>query len=488
MDSLNQIILQAIIQKPIFSRVAALSKKDKDEVKKKVKKKLKENGNGGKKKKSPPEKGKGKAEEGKKEKDEKVVEDDDKGNSPFQKKEEEKPEKAPEDMISELQGELEAIAEDGRVTPQEVLGLVDNIMNIMNLVLQAKLPKEAMLASRVAESYMGDRLAAKGIQRHRKDRDNMSDTGGSSKGRAREPYEKPSREDQRKSPKRKTKEEKDPDNDNDPDKKASFLEIDVPKETYSDKVRGARSLVADYDKATRNFDNGMGRIADKSPNLEDIKVTVDRGGRGPTINLFSTEKPKAVRVPRRLPGNPQLTWKEEGLTLGEEWKPKQIGKLYLEKRFIHADDYAEGAPEAFKGSKSWKPQNEMAEVFAVYSVVIAGEYRNKGYGIVLYLKALELASKRGLWLVNDTKVKTSRAAKRTWKALFRYANKTIMGPPAPSKLFDYDKQEWAVGYRKWEQGRWGPFEDGKVVSTHRPMFGAYGLNGSGKKIIQAETH
>lgn len=228
-------------------------------------------------------------------------------------------------------------------------------------------------------------------------------------------------------------------------------------------------------------------LISKSPNLEDIKITVGRGGRGPTINLFSTEKPKAVRDPGTINlhyKNPQLTEKEEDWTLGEKWKPKQIGKLYLEKRLLGSHKLAEGAPEAFKGSKSQASRKyNLSKVFAVYSVVIGGEYRNKGFGIALYLKALELASKRGLWLVNDTDSKTSGDAKRTWKALFRYASKTIMGPPAPELLFDYDKQEYEVGYRKYNLGDGGD----TVVPTHRPMFGAYGLNSSGKKIIQAET-
>jgi hypothetical protein len=64
--------------------------------------------------------------------------------------------------------------------------------------------------------------AARGFQVRRKDKDTMSDTGGSSKGRDREPSQKPPRDDVKKThrTKRKTKDERDPDNDNDPDKRA----------------------------------------------------------------------------------------------------------------------------------------------------------------------------------------------------------------------------------------------------------------------------
>ena len=61
--------------------------------------------------------------------------------------------------------------------------------------------------------------SSRGLQVNRKDKDQMSDTGGSSKGRLREPDFKPSREDRIKTERRKNKipSDRDPDNDNDPD-------------------------------------------------------------------------------------------------------------------------------------------------------------------------------------------------------------------------------------------------------------------------------
>jgi len=65
------------------------------------------------------------------------------------------------------------------------------------------------------------RWAKRGLQVKRKDQDLMSDTGGSSKGRDREPDFKPPRDDVKKRhrSRRKTKDERDMDVDNDKDLK-----------------------------------------------------------------------------------------------------------------------------------------------------------------------------------------------------------------------------------------------------------------------------
>lgn len=87
----------------------------------------------------------------------------------------------------------------------------------------------------------------------------------------------------------------------------------------------------------------------------------------------------------------------------------------------------------------------------------------------MYLKALELASNQGYWLVNDTKRSTTESAYATWQALFRYTDATLVGPPAPENLFDYDRQEWAMGYHAEELG------SDIIVPTHRPALAAFGL-------------
>ena len=74
----------------------------------------------------------------------------------------------------------------------------------------------------IADRIAADILSRRGQQRHRKDKDLMEDGGGTSKGRDREPHQKPPRDDLKKRyrKKRKTPSERDPDTDNDPDKRA----------------------------------------------------------------------------------------------------------------------------------------------------------------------------------------------------------------------------------------------------------------------------
>lgn len=82
-----------------------------------------------------------------------------------------------------------------------------------------KIANERAMAQRVADDF----IASRGNQSQRKDKDLMSDTGGKSKGRDREPNQKPPRDDvkERYKTKRKTKEQRDDDIDNDPDMKKS---------------------------------------------------------------------------------------------------------------------------------------------------------------------------------------------------------------------------------------------------------------------------
>ena len=208
------------------------------------------------------------------------------------------------------------------------------------------------------------------------------------------------------------------------------------------------------------------------PSLPGATLTVGRWSRGPTINLLSTGRPVA------------LTEEEHGWT-AEPWKlkPRQFGKLEMTKRLLGLKDLPAGASAAFKGSKSAFGKHYMlAEVFAIASVFVSGDFRRSGYGLAMYMKALELASVKGYWLVNDTKLSTSAGAAATWRALFRYADKTLEGPPPPEELFDYEHQAWKVGYR--------PHADElssypTVVSTHRPVFAAFGLNRMGVKALRA---
>ena len=77
------------------------------------------------------------------------------------------------------------------------------------------------------------------------------------------------------------------------------------------------------------------------PNLSGAKLTIGRWALGPTVNLVSTGRPVA------------LTEEEKGWT-AEAWKlkPRQFGKLELEKRLLPVSALPAAARTAFKGSKS----------------------------------------------------------------------------------------------------------------------------------------
>ena len=116
------------------------------------------------------------------------------------------------------------------------------------------------------------------------------------------------------------------------------------------------------------------------PNLSGAKLTIGRWALGPTVNLVSTGRPVA------------LTEEEKGWT-AEAWKLKPR-QFELEKIYIHRRGAA--ARTAFRGSKSaFSKRYELAEVLAVASVFVSGDFQGEGYGLAMYLKALELASVKG---------------------------------------------------------------------------------------------
>jgi GNAT superfamily N-acetyltransferase len=159
--------------------------------------------------------------------------------------------------------------------------------------------------------------------------------------------------------------------------------------------------------------------------------------------------------------------------------PRQFGQLAFERRFLSKGDLPVGAEEAFKGSKSRFGRNDFATVLSVNTVFVAEAYKRKGYGLAMYLKALEYVSSRGYWLTNDTRRSTTGEAASTWQALFRYAQKKIHGPPPPERLFDYEKQEWGTGYYEFASDY-----SQKLVTAHRPVFAAYALNGAGRAMLE----
>lgn len=94
------------------------------------------------------------------------------------------------------------------------------------------------------EWLIAEKVAARGLQVNRKDKDLMSDTGGTSKGRDKKTPMKPPREDLKNRYRTKDKpseeREKDIDRNHDKDTKASFNPfLGLPEPTYGDKVANA---------------------------------------------------------------------------------------------------------------------------------------------------------------------------------------------------------------------------------------------------------
>lgn len=254
------------IAERVVARFAQLSPGQKEDAVKKVMTNLKAKSKS-KKKPKPKKKSKSK----KKPKKEKAPEKDEKAEEsrPDEKVDEVKPEETEESTeapdgesgmsddgglmqsIQDLSEELERVKQDGRVDSSEVLGLFNNLMDMVNTLLRAKPGRKVKAADRVACAFIA-RVAARGLQVRRKDKDLMRDTGGTSKGREREPEQKPPREENKKPHRTKDKPAKDRDKDTDNDKdlkasgvhpldrKAEFIHgVEGPEDNYYRRVWSA---------------------------------------------------------------------------------------------------------------------------------------------------------------------------------------------------------------------------------------------------------
>jgi hypothetical protein len=79
---------------------------------------------------------------------------------------------------------------------------------------------ERISSDSMIEKLTSERLGSRGNQTRRKDKDTMSDTGGISKGRDREPHHKPPRDDVKNRFKPKKQIENDSDTNEDPDNRS----------------------------------------------------------------------------------------------------------------------------------------------------------------------------------------------------------------------------------------------------------------------------
>jgi hypothetical protein len=134
---------------------------------------------------------------------------------------------------------------------------------------------EKTIAQRVARSF----VASRGNQVRRKDKDLMSDTGGVSKGRDREPHKKPPRDDvkNRHREKRKTKGELDSDTQSDPDmKKSSVHPLDRKAEGWGGLELPEYNYYRDVWANLCDIIRQTGSISEKDfKRNEDIRANVD---------------------------------------------------------------------------------------------------------------------------------------------------------------------------------------------------------------------
>ena len=137
------------------------------------------------------------------------------------------------------------------------------------------------IAQRLSDSI----LAARGFQVQRKDKDLMTDTGGTSKGRDREPSQKPPREDVKHRDRSKDKPAPDRDKDTDTDKDmktAGLFGLNIPEPTYADKVASALTYILEVERGVseKSFDAYDALIAESKATVEANMDLVSQFGTG----------------------------------------------------------------------------------------------------------------------------------------------------------------------------------------------------------------
>jgi hypothetical protein len=67
-------------------------------------------------------------------------------------------------IVDGLAKEVEQIKSDGRVDPHEVLGLFDNMMTMVTLLVEAKLPNKRRSASAIADKVAMDLMTERMLE------------------------------------------------------------------------------------------------------------------------------------------------------------------------------------------------------------------------------------------------------------------------------------------------------------------------------------
>jgi GNAT superfamily N-acetyltransferase len=173
-----------------------------------------------------------------------------------------------------------------------------------------------------------------------------------------------------------------------------------------------------------------------------------------------------------------LSAKDGGMTDYEkDWsydpasiKPNQFARLETSREFLNAANVP-GLVAALRAvkTKSTPKRDDWTTLNSLRGVVVAEPFRGRGYGIALFLKALENSTERGLWLASDFKDKDTADAQRTWRALAKYAEHYFEGEH-PINPHGYSA---LVG--KWDEPT--------LARGGFPFFAAFGLNAKGKKML-----
>ena len=140
--SVRNVIIAAVLTKDVFRRFAQMSDDDKAKIVEKVKEKM--NGNG------KPAEEEIKDDVGSSDKATEMITENMKEAPEEEAPEAEASEEETtgiEDIVGDLIEEVETIKSDGQVSPSEVLGLIDNVVQMVQVLLDAK-PGKAKKASR----------------------------------------------------------------------------------------------------------------------------------------------------------------------------------------------------------------------------------------------------------------------------------------------------------------------------------------------------
>ena len=156
--------------------------------------------------------------------------------------------------------------------------------------------------------------------------------------------------------------------------------------------------------------------------LADARVVVRTSSNDISISLFSQRD-----------SHKEVSLREQPDHVGDKFRPKQFAQLWAERRTLwHPDhggstnDYGRNGDKTVTSLLSQQLSIvKKIEVYSVGSVFVGKAYRGQGYGLALYLLALQYASEHGTWLTNDFQFSTSSKAAGLWKAISRYADVSL---------------------------------------------------------------